>query len=369
MQSFCNCKRVLVLLIMMFNGSFLLQAQEKSIAQAQALLATAVSSEKSVGIAAGFTVDGATRWMGSAGASNLETGETFEPSTLTRIASITKPMTAIAVLQLFEKGEVELDKSIQTYLPGFPSKPEGDITVRHLLQHASGIPAYQSGKERENRIHYNNLQEAIEVFQDRSLLSVPGQAFNYSSYGYVVLGLLIEQVSGMSYESYLRKNIWEPAGMMQTSIEEAGQEYEHKSALYHLQGGKKIKPVKKPTDLSDRIPGGGVQSNVGDLLKFAQAIMEQKLLNSETMNMMWENSGLKQKGNGYGMGWYLYGENPKYGQVYGHTGTQIGSSTFLMLLPEEETAVVVLSNTSRAMQTVSNICIKLFDVAANSVKE
>ena len=361
-------KRAFFLLIIMVTCSFLLPAQDKSVPQAQELLTSAVTAGQCAGMAAGFTVKGEILWMGSAGARDLKQGETFEPQTLTRIASITKPMTAVAVLQLFEQGKISLDEPIQTYLPDFPRKQAGEITVRHLLQHASGIPGYESGKERENKIHYANLQDAMRIFQDRDLLQSPGQAFHYSTYGYVVLGLLIEQVSGMDYASYLQKNIWEPAGMLDTGIEQFGQEYEGKSALYHLRSGKKIKATK-PTDLSDRIPGGGVYSNVEDLLKFGQAIMDQKLLKAATLSMMWEDSGLKQSGNAYGMGWYLYGKNPRYGQVYGHNGAQTGASSFLMLLPEQETAIVVLSNTSGAMQAVSNICIKLFDVAADAASE
>ncbi len=81
---------------------------------------------------------------------------------------------------------------------------------------------------------------------------------------------------------------------------------------------------------------------------------------------MVENPNLKTQGNGYGLGWYLYGENPNYGNVYGHNGTQTGASTFLMLLPEQNTTIVVLSNTSGAIQTVTNITIKLFDISAEA---
>ena len=78
--------------------------------------------------------------------------------------------------------------------------------------------------------------------------------------------------------------------------------------------------------------------------------------------------GLKQGGNGYGLGWYLYGENSKYGPVIGHNGSQTGASTFLMLLPQQGTTVVVLSNTSGAMQEISNITVALFDPAAEMQK-
>jgi CubicO group peptidase (beta-lactamase class C family) len=83
---------------------------------------------------------------------------------------------------------------------------------------------------------------------------------------------------------------------------------------------------------------------------------------------MISNPNLKAEGNGYGMGWYLYGENPNYGNVIGHNGSQTGASTFLMLLPEVKTTIIVLSNTSGAMQAISTITVKLFDIAHNARK-
>ncbi|MBK8503455.1 MAG: beta-lactamase family protein [Saprospiraceae bacterium] len=120
------------------------------------------------------------------------------------------------------------------------------------------------------------------------------------------------------------------------------------------------------TNLSDRIPGGGVYSSVSDVLKFGNAILANTLIKAETLQIMVELPDLQYDGNAYGFGWYLYGENPKYGNVFGHNGTQTGASTFLMLLPAEKTVIVVLSNTSGAMQEVTNIAISLFDIAAES---
>lgn len=351
----------LIIFWMYFPSALFSQTEFKI--KAQQLLTEAVDQGKCAGIAAGFSIQDEISWMGSAGEQALKSGNEFKPQTLTRIASITKTMTAVAVLQLYEQGKIDLDAVIQTYIPNFPPPSEGDITVRHLLQHSSGIDGYQSDRERENKVHYASLEEAMQLFQDRDLAHRPGQAFHYTSYGYVVLGVIIERISEMSYQNYLQKYIWEPAAMTNTGIEMAGREYENKSALHHLKSGRKLKSAK-PTDLSDRVPGGGVYSTVEDLLKFGQALLAGKLLQSRTLELMWQDPGLKQEGNAYGMGWYLYGENPHYGPVYGHNGAQTGASTFLMLLPEQQTTIAVLSNTSGAMQTVTDITIKLFDLAA-----
>ena len=329
------------------------------------LLENALANQAFVGAAAGFSIAGEIKWEQGVGYSDQENKKAFEPLTLTRIASIAKPMTAIAVLQLYEQNKIDLDQAIQQYLPDFPKKKEGEITIRQLLNHTSGIDGYKSNKEADNKKDYASLAEAVDIFKDRNLLAAPGTAFNYSTYGYVVLGLIIEKVSGMSYEAYMQKNIWDKAGMQHTGIEYFGKEYPNKAALYHRKDNGKTS-LAKDINLSDRVPGGGIYSCVTDILKFGDAVLNYSLVTESTLQAMIADPGIRKEGSGYGFGWYLYGENPKYGNVIGHTGGQTGSSAFLMLLPKQKTVIVVLSNTSGALQTVSNIAVGLFDRAAEA---
>src|SRR5690606_14760285 len=189
---------------------------------------------------------------------------------LGRIASITKPMTDIAIMQLYEKGMLDLDKPIQTYLKEFPKKAKGDITIRHLLKHTSGISHYSSKWDAMSFTHYPTLVAALDAFKEKELEFEPGTQYVYSSYGYTVLGAIIEKVSQMSYGEYMRKNIWDKAGMLNTSLDE-NKTYESKSRLYL-----KVKStyIKSPTtDLSIIYPAGGVQSTAKDLLKFGKAVL------------------------------------------------------------------------------------------------
>ncbi len=331
--------------------------------KAVSLLNSVVEENISVGIAAGFSVAGEVKWQGGEGYSDIGSKTVFTPLTLNRIASIAKPLTAVAILQLYESKKIDLDIAIQTYLPDFPVKPEGDITIRQLLGHSSGLDDYKSKKEQENKIHYASLADVISIFQDRDLIAIPGKEFHYTTYGYVVLGRIIEEVSGMKYDQYIQRYILDPLEMKNTGVEYIDTLYLNKASLYHRNTKGKISAADLH-DLSNRVPGGGFYSNVGDMLKFGDAILQNTLINATTRDLMFTNAGLKKEGNGYGMGWYLYGENPNYGPVYGHNGAQTGASTFLMLLPDQQTSIIVLSNTSGTMQQVSNIIIALFDVAA-----
>lgn len=327
------------------------------------LLEKAIADEVSVGIAAGYSKNGTIQWEEGNGYSDEDKQSTYTPTTLTRIASIAKPMTAIAIMQLVEQQKIDLDAPIQNYLPNFPIKAEGVITTRHLLNHASGIDAYQTDNERENKKEYPNISDAVDIFKDRPLVATPGEAFNYTTYGYVVLGQIIESVSGMTYEDYMQQNIWIPARMNNTGVEHINENYPNKSQLFHRNDRGKIKKATA-TNLSDRVPGGGVYSCVTDMLKFGDAILDNSLIKQETMDLMVQDSGLKKEGNGYGYGWYLYGENPKYGNVFGHTGAQTGASAIFFVLPEQQTSIVVLANTSGAIEEVFGIGVLFFDIAA-----
>jgi CubicO group peptidase (beta-lactamase class C family) len=341
-------------------GSAIGQDYETS---ANATIHAAVGNGSVVGISAGFSIAGEVKWTGAAGYSDQEQKIKFTSSTLNRIASISKPLTAVAIMQLYEAGKIDLDAPIQNYLKDFPVKEEGDITVRQLLNHSAGIDDYKNKKEMENQQYYPSLEDAMAVFQDRDLIFTPGQSFYYTTYGYVVLGRVIEEVSGVSYEEFIQTNILDPLNMTNTGIEYANIDYPNKAELYHKNEKGKTE-VADHHDLSNRVPGGGFYSTVGDMLKFGDAVIQNTLISEATKEIMFADSGLKKEGNGYGLGWYLYGENPNYGPVYGHNGAQTGASAFLMLLPQEETSIIVLSNTSGAMQEVSNMMIALFDVAA-----
>ena len=339
-------------------------AQEK----ARQLVDGHVANKDLMGIAAGSSVQGKTAWAYAAGFADEDAARAFEVGTLTRIASVAKPMTAIAVMQLVEQGKVDLDAPIQTYLPEFPVKAEGTITVRQLLQHTSGTGAYLTTKERENTTYYPTLSDALGIFQDRKSIAAPGTAFNYTTYGYVVLGAMIEAVSGMTYPQYMQANIWGPAGMLNTGIEVLAKRSPRNATLYHANGKGKL-TRSTPTDLSDRIPGGGLASDLADMLRFGEAVLNGTLIKPATLELMLKDPGVKAEGNGYGLGWYLYGADPVHGPTYGHNGAQTGCSAFLMLRPQDSTVVVVLSNTSGAMPAVTDITIKLFDIAAEVAAE
>ncbi len=315
-----------------------------------------------IGAAAGYSVNGEVQWISATGFADKDQETDFDIHTEIRTASIAKSMTAIAVMQLVEKGLIDLNLPIDKYIPEFIQKHKTKITAKHILSHTSGIDAYKNSKETENKINYPTLLDAYGVFKNRELRFEPGTEFYYTTYGYVVLGILIEKVSGMSYENYMQKNIWDKAEMTRTGIEKQEVKRQKSATLYRRDRKGKIK-TGKVNNLSNRIPGGVLYSTTSDLLKFGNALLTNSLVNEETIKLMTEHHSLEKVNNGYGFGFYLYGKQPDEGSIYGHNGAQTGTSTQLFIIPSLKTVTIAVSNTSGAGKEISTVAGKLISMS------
>jgi CubicO group peptidase (beta-lactamase class C family) len=271
-------------------------------------------------------------------------------------------MTAIAVMQLVEQDLIDIDLPINTYIPEFVQKAKTKITTKHLLSHTSGMDAYKNNKEAENKTNYKTLLDAYDVFKDRKLRFDPGTEFYYTSYGYVVLGILIEKVSGLTYETYMQTHIWDKLKMTNTGIEKPEINRENATMLYHRDRKGKIK-IAKTNNLSNRIPAGGFYSTTKDLMKFGNALINNSLVSAKTYELMVQHHSLEKVNNGYGFGFYLYGGEKKEDGIIGHNGAQRGTSTQLFVLPSLKTVIVVVSNTSGAIREVTTVAGKLIDIS------
>lgn len=310
--------------------------------KADSILKTYMSSSGFLGVSAGFFKAGCGPYVISSGYSDKRNLAKFQPDTIARIASVTKPMTAIAIMQLYEEGKVDLDIPIQNYLPDFPSTAQA-VTIRHILSHTSGIPHYKSQIDAISFSHYESLESATKAIFERGLINPAGEKYVYSSFGYTILGRVIEVVSNDHFEDYLKKNIWQKAGMENTSLE-TSHSLSNKSRLYIKVG--KIYVRSPYTDLSIIYPAGGVQSTAEDLLKFGKAILNNELVSRDTLEMMTNvrDSLAPEAGDDpYGLGWSVY-ESAENGRIISHGGAQPGASVHFQILLDKGVVSVAMSN-------------------------
>jgi len=329
---------------------------------AQGVLQTPVESGALIGVSAAISKDGDILWEGGAGYRDRDAQLPADANMVHRIASITKSMTAVAVMQLVEEHRIDLDTSLQTYIPDFPKSDKGTIQIRHLLTHTSGIRHYR-GKENRPFTHYASLDDAIKLFQDRTLAAVPGERYVYTTYGYTTLGVVIERASGKSYGDYMSDHIWKPAGMIHTAIEIHGQSGPNRSKLYRRNREGALEDDDL-TDLSIKIPGGGLVSTAGDLVRFANAFEEDRLVSAETRSQMFVVPQIEKRRLPYASGWMVW-ESETYGDYYHNDGGQAGTSTYLAVFPEHRIAVAVIGNVARAGGDVQAAALGLVDLVLN----
>ena len=298
----------------------------------------------------GFTVavgtNGRVVYSRGFGKADLENNVPMMAEALIRTGSIAKSISAVAAMTLVEAGQLDLDAPIQKYCKEFPTKP-WPITTRQLLSHTAGIRHYR-GTEPDNTAHYARMSDGFSIFANDSLLFQPGTHFSYSTYGYTVVGCVIEGASGRSYYDYVHEHVLIPAGMTHTVVDKLATIIPHRVRGYH---GKESNITNAGLmDGSYKIPGGGLVSTSEDLVRFGLALMSGKILKPRTLEDMWTPTRVPMLQNGqpstYGLGFAIVTID---GQKYvSHSGGQQGTTTELVLIPGRSFAVATMVNDDQA---------------------
>jgi CubicO group peptidase (beta-lactamase class C family) len=319
--------------------------------QARAIEAAAnsfLSKRRVPGLSAAVVVDRRLRWTAGFGSADAENAVPASAETMYRLASVSKPMTATAVMQLVERGRLDLDAPVRRYVPSFPEKP-WPITSRQLLAHLGGIRHYRASEALDATRRYVSLLESLDVFKDDPLVHEPGTAFLYSSYGYCLLGAVVEGASGTRFLDYLRENVFHPAGMETTRDDDARVLVPHRAQGYRRALDGDVRN-SEPADTSYKVPSGGLIATAGDVARFAAALESGTLLKAETRGEMWTKQRTRAgRVLGYGLGWGL-AEWKGRREVF-HTGGQERVSTVLYLEPDRGLAVAILTNLEGARPT------------------
>lgn len=316
-------------------------------AAVERMLMEKMAAERIPGLSVTVVVDGRLAWSRGYGTADLENGVPAAAGTAYRTASIGKPMTATAVMQLVEAGRLELDAPVQRYCPAFPEK-RWPVTTRHLLGHTSGIRHYGGPNEESelfNTVHYENVVDALPIFSDDPLLFEPGTSHLYSTFGYNLLGCVVEGASEQRYLAYMREHVFGPAGMEDTRDDDPAAIIPHRAEGYVLTGDGALRN-SRAVDMSSKLPAGGFITTAEDLARFAVALMDHQLVRAETFERMITPVRLRDgEVVPYGLGWGLFPGETWYGEreVF-HGGVTPRVSGMLYLLPDRRFAVAILTN-------------------------
>jgi len=259
------------------------------------------------------------------------------------IGSIEKMFTAVATAQLVEAGKLSWDTTLAEVLPGYPDHAAArKITVWQLLHHTSGLGDFLVPEYFRHRDQFVNQADYLDLITRQPKAGKPGGAWNYSNAGYVLLGRIIEKVSGENYFDYIQRHVFAPAGMADSGFDTIEDVTPHLSAGYFrdgvFSGDWKADWMKIPFKGG---PAGGGYSTNADLLRFAAALREGKLVRSATLTQMFESEVPAGPG-GYAAG---FGDRLSHGHhVRGHAGGIEGTDANLQMVWETGTAVALTSN-------------------------
>lgn len=276
------------------------------------------------------------------GLANIEKKDSNTVNTAFQLASVSKQFTAAAIMLLQEQGKLDYDDSLRHY---FPELPYSNITIRHLLAHRSGLPNYMYFcdiyfKDHDTPISNTDL---VKVMADSCprIYYPPDTRHNYSNTGYSLLAAIVEKITGMAFEDFMQKEVFEPLDMNNTVIYNKAKNTPLKNAATgYTSGGRRI-----ANDYMNGITGDkGVYSTLDDLLKWDQALYSEKLLKEETLEEAFSPANPELRGRvNYGYGWRLFPFGDE-GKIVFHTGWWRGFKTFLMRDVKNRVTIVVLSN-------------------------
>ena len=275
------------------------------------------------------------------GVTNINSQEKITPQSNFRLASVTKQFTAMCILQLAKNKKLSIEDPLVKYFPSFPDYGKA-IKIKDLLTHSAGLVDYEDLMPATQTVQLHDTNCLQLMFATNKLYFPAGTDYKYSNTGYAILALLVEQISGQDFATYLKENIFKPVGMKTTVAYEAS-----KSTVSNRVFGHSFEQgVWNMTDqsLTSAVLGdGGIYSNTKELSKWITALWNYKLLPKELQERSWSKTTLKNgKTIDYGLGWHIENYNGITHPF--HDGSSIGFRNSIQVFPGQKLMVVVLSN-------------------------
>jgi CubicO group peptidase (beta-lactamase class C family) len=337
--------------VLLLAGSTPAPAQEvaglpaDATARIESAIATYMAANHVPGLSVALVIDGRPAWSRGFGQADIENAVPATAATAYRSASIGKTMTATAAMRLVEAGKLDLDADIRRYCPAFPAK-RWTITVRQLLSHQSGIRHYGGPRDREEQastVHYANVVDAMAPFKVDPLQFQPGTRYLYSTYGYDVLGCVMQGAAGAPFLDVMRTQLWEPAAMHATRDDDPAALIDRRASGYALVDG--TLRNAQHVDMSNRMPAGGYVTTVDDLARFEASLLDGTLVAPKTLKQMLAPSVLADGTPvPYGLGWGMELERWHDDTWAFHGGSSPGASGMVALMPAHRFGVVILAN-------------------------
>jgi D-alanyl-D-alanine carboxypeptidase len=319
------------------------QPGNSPLARVDSYLQTMMQSRHIPGLSVAVVRDGSVTMQRSYGLANVELGSPTSPGSVFEIGTLSKQFTAAAVMLLHQDEKFRLDDPIRSHLPELPESWM-PVTVRHLLTHTSGIPSYTNVSGYFTARYASiSKKQVLDSIVALPLRFVPGENWSPSNSDYYVLGLLIERLSGKSYERFLSERIFQPLGMSATRVNDyaaiipnrvSGYTWDDNAALAHA----------SPTHPSRLFGWASIVSSAADLARWEAALARGTLLAPSSLAHMWTPMKLTSgSSTRYGFGWYIH-PSAQWGTIIEHGGSNAGFRSQIVRYSGDKTTVIVFSN-------------------------
>ncbi|MCC2616612.1 beta-lactamase family protein [Aestuariibacter halophilus] len=314
----------------------------------------------SPGISAAVAIEGSVVWRGGAGWADIEEGRAVSGNTQFRIGSTSKALTSTLLARMVDGGDLTLDEPLSSLMDVVPNPAWQAITPRQLASHMAGLPHYGESTERYGvykfmalDTRYENVNEAVTLFDDSEVLFEPGEDFSYSSLGTVLLSAAMQSAGGKPFQDAMHERVLAPLGMDSTGPEPPMGKASPQQATFYWRNDESLPCVRpwRPVDLSHRLAGGGFVSTPSDLVKLGMGFADDHFIPADVREMFWTPQHLN---NGevneqyYAIGWRVlkidFGEGIGELLVANHGGVSRGSQSWLMVIPAYNMAVAVNIN-------------------------
>jgi CubicO group peptidase (beta-lactamase class C family) len=313
------------------------------------------------GLSIAVAEDGKIIWSEGIGYADLDAKKPVTPQTLFRIGSVSKSVTAAGLMLLVEKGKVDLDADIHRYVPDFADKGH-PITTRQLAGHLAGVRHYK-GEEFYLNHHYSNVRDSLRIFENDPLLSVPGEKYSYSSYGYNLISMVVESAAGRDFNSYMQGSVWTPLAMTNTMPDDATRAIPRRTRFYKAKDGGGFE-LELDVDNSYKWASGGFLSTPEDLVRFGSALLQPGFLTSASLDALFTSQKTTHgKETGYGIGWEVQKDKAGHRLLF-HTGGSVGGTSMLLIQPDSRMVLAITANCTDAPLKKANpaAIIKAFSV-------
>ena len=311
--------------------------------------------QSNVGVQSAIHLNGRLAFSGNLGFADRDRNLPVTPTTRFPVASITKAFTGVATLQAAASGKLNLDAPIQTYVPEFPVKPGLTVTPRRLAAHRAGFRHWGPERDALFTRHFDGLAQILPLFAADPLLENAGQEYQYSSYGYNLLGLAVERATGTDFTRYVERQIIRPLRLSRTSFDDARRPVPELTKLYSAFDLTRMTPegyaelpmgsaltVVPPRDYSHNMAGGNMSSTAEDLVRFGSALLRPGFLNPREYDLLFRRPEFAGGPSPMSFGFFASAEGSE--RRLSISGANPGTMSALLIYPERSLTVAVLAN-------------------------